>query len=59
MELSKQRLFATPANWQEIEDFIMHMHPSARAEATIVAGLTWNLAVSIAQELNRTKKNLK
>lgn len=55
MELSKQGLFATPNNWQEIEDFIMRMDPKSRAEAVIVAGLTWNLAVEIAKEMEKVK----
>ena len=54
MELSKQGLFATPNNWQEIEDF-MRMDPKSRAEAVIVAGLTWNLAVEIAKEMEKVK----
>ena len=58
MELSKQGLFATPKSFQDIEDFIMRMPRESRAEATIVAGLTWNLAVSASQaveKLNDTK----
>jgi len=57
MELSKQGLFGTPNSWQDIEDFIMRMPKESRAEATVACGLTWNLAVSASQVINKEKKN--
>lgn len=53
MKIEEIGLAHTPANWQELQDWLEGHNGSERGVATVAALMAWNLAASITNQRER------